>query len=501
MNVLFKTPNKKLKLKAYHHAGEENPSTACRHPKKRYLMNGKTVIILLSVSLVLVSITFTPRTPPPRQSPPVSQPMVTFNQTYGGTDNDAAFDLVQTADGGFSLVGYTFSYGAGGGPDMWLVKTNASGNVIWNRTYGGSDWDWASSLVQTIDGGFALVGYTSSYGTVSPYGEGIHDMWLVKTDANGVMIWNQTYGGNRRDEGTDVIQTLDGGFALMGFTHCARSDLWSDDMWLVKTNANGVMIWNRTYGSTGNDQGHSVIQTLDGGFALVGSTSSFGAGANDMWLVKTDANGNVIWHQTYGVTGDDEGKAVIQTIDGGFALVGSTSSFGAGANDMWLVKTDTNGNVTWHQTFGGTGSDEALDLVQTVDGGFALAGYTQSYGQGGRDMWLVKTDANGVMIWNQTYGGLESEIGRSVIQTVDGRLALVGYTSSFGTEGIIQDMAEEFKTSNMWLVIMNINGAIQPSSIATTISSSTPTPGWGPVTLLVAVVVLVTWHRRRKRLK
>jgi hypothetical protein len=504
MSVLFKTANKKNLLKTSPQADEENPSTACRNPKKRRLiaMQGKTVVLLLVmiVSLVLVRITILP--PPPSH---VSQPAVifteSFNKTYGGTGNDAAVDLVQTADEGFALVGSTNSYGVGGGLDMWLVKTDTIGNVIWNKTYGGPGRDWASSLVETIDGGFVLVGYTSSFGISSPYGEGIRDIWLVKTDANGVMIWNQTYGGIRKDKGNDLIQTVDGGFAILGYmmSYDAGSDLWSDDMWLVKTDANGVMIWNQTYGDIGDNQGKAIIQTVDGGFALVGSTSSFSAGGDDMWLVKTDPNGVMIWNRTYGYIGDNEGNDIIQTLDGGFALVGSTSSFSAGGDDMWLVKTDPNGVMIWDRAYGGAENDGADSLVQTTDGGFTLAGYTSSFSAGGDDMWLVKTDTKGHVIWNQTYGGSDLDCAVSLVQTSDGCIASVGTTSSFGVEGIWVDFAEEGKTCNMWLVKLETNGTIQLLSITTKITSSTPTPGWGNITILVAAVVLIIWKKRRKQ--
>jgi hypothetical protein len=377
---------------------------------------------------------------------------------------------------------------------MWLVKTDANGVMIWNETFGGIYEDRGHAIIQTLDGGFALVGDTRSYGA------GNADMWLVKTDANGKVTWHQTFGGSGWDSALSLVQTLDGGFVLLGYTSSFGAG--SFDMWLVKTDANGVMIWDQTYGSIHRELGRSVIQTVDGGFALVGDTEPYGA--NDMWLVKTDANGVMIWNQSYGGTRFDTAYSLVQTLDGGFALVGNTISYGAGNSDMCLVKTDASGKMIWHQSYGTAEDEDGYAVIQTVDGGFALVGLTRSYGNG--DMWLVKTSASGLMIWNQTYGGTDFDIAYDLVQTIDGGFALTGYTSSFGAGRIGHHIgiAMYGRTSNLWLVKMVTNGTIQQSSIttsstSTTISSSTPTPGWEFAPLLVAIAALAIWHRRKRK--
>jgi hypothetical protein len=153
--------------------------------------------------------------------------------------------------------------------------------------------------------------------------------------------------------------------------------------------------WNKTYGGTDTDYGYSVVQTSDGGYAITGYTYSFGAGGTDVYLVKTDANGNIQWSKTYGGTDTDVGYSVVQTSDGGYAIAGYTLSFGAGGSDVYLVKTDSLGNMVWSKTFGGTGADHAYSVVQTADGGYAITGYTYSFGAGGYDVYLVKTDVYG----------------------------------------------------------------------------------------------------------
>ncbi len=346
-----------------------------------------------------------------------------WSQTYGGSGDDEAYSVVQTSDGGYALAGYTNSSGAGS-YDFWLIKTNSSGGMLWNQTYGGAGDDEAYSVVQSNDTGYAVAGYTNSYGA------GETDAWLVKTDSSGNTQWSQTYGGRAQDGAYSVIQTSDGGYALAGFTDSYGAG--SFDFWLVKTNSSGGMLWNQTYGGTGDDEACCVIQTSDGGYALAGYTNSFGAGGYDFWLVKTDSSGNMVWNQTYGGSGDEEAGWVIQTSDGGYALTGLTNSTGAGSYDFWLVKTDSYGTSQWNQTYGGAYDEVANALVQTSDGGYALGGLTGSYGAGDIDYWLVKTTSSGSMQWSQTYGGSDDDEAYSLVQTSDGGYALAGFTASYG---------------------------------------------------------------------
>ena len=292
----------------------------------------------------------------------------------------------------------------------------------WNRTYKGPSW--GRSLVQTGDGGYAIAGYKW---VVEPVN--VADFWLVKTDAAGNMQWNKTYGGTNSDVACSVVQTLDGGYAIAGRTSSYGAGL--SDFWLVKTNAIGNLQWNKTYGGTHLDLAYSMIQTLDGGYAIAGETSSYGAGSDDFWLVKTDSSGNVQWNQTYGGNYAEIAYSIIQTTDwGGYALAGFTDSYGAGDYDFWLVKTDVTGHAEWNKTYGGTYEDIAYSVVQTDDGGYAIAGYTKSYGAGDYDSWLVKTDLLGNHLANRTYGGTDDDRAYSVVQVDDGAYVLVGDTQS-----------------------------------------------------------------------
>jgi parallel beta-helix repeat protein len=350
-----------------------------------------------------------------------------WNRTYGGVEDDEPWAIIQTADGGYALTGSTYSFGAGGG-DVWLVRTDDSGNMLWNKTYGGASTDVAYSIIQTNDGGYALAGTTYSSGA------GLSDFWLLKTDRNGTAMWSKTYGGTGNDIAMSMVQTVDGDYALVGSTQSFGAGNW--DAWLVKTDKDGNVLFDHTYGGTGNDGARSLVQTSDGGFAMTGSTVSFSVGLSDFWLIKTDANGTTQWSKTYGGSNWDDPYAMIQTSDGGYVLAGCSQSFGSGAGDFWLIKTDASGNHVWNKTYGGTSEDRPYSLTQTFDGGYALVGYTYSFGAGDSDLWFVRTSTDGNARWNQTYGGTSEDYARSMVQTSDGGYALGGSTRSFGAGGV-----------------------------------------------------------------
>ena len=380
-------------------------------------------------------------------------PETTWTKTFGGASSDRARSVQQTADGGYIVAGDTRSYGAGS-CDFWLVKTDPCGDEQWNKTYGGEKSEEAYSVQQTTDGGYIVAGRTQSYGASDS------DFWLVKTDSKGNEQWNKTYDRSGYDEAWSVQQTTDGGYILAGFAYF-RVTPWQD-FWLVKTDSKGNKQWDKTHGGRCNEAAHSVQQTTDGGYILAGWTHSYGAGQSDLWLLKTDSSGDELWNRTYGGTDYEQAYSVHQTTDGGYIVAGETRSYDAGSEEVWLIKTDSNGNKQWDRTYGGTRS-EAYSVQQTADGGYIVAGYTYSYGTGGDDFWLVKTDSSGNEQWNKTYGGTGGEEAWSVQQTTDGGYILAGYTDSYDAGG-----------RDFWLVKVGWAPSICIYTDKTTYSSGDP---------------------------
>ena len=353
-------------------------------------------------------------------------PDTVWTKTFGGSNIDIGHCVQQTADSGYIIAGYTRSYGTISGRNVWLVKTDKNGNQQWNNTFGGNADDEGYSVQQTIDGGYIISGYTKSFGA------GLMDVFLIKADPSGNQVWSKTFGGVQDDEGYSVLETNDGDYVVSGVT--SSSGAGSRDMWMIKTDPSGNLIWQKTHGGMSSDGAWYVAQTTDGGFILTGWTLSYGPGAlGNAWLVKTDSLGNQQWNKFFGGDDVDRGYAVQQTTDGGYILTGYTDSFGAGLYDMLLIKTDSLGYAGWTKTFGGTGRDYGNSVQQTSDGGFIVLGYTLSFGAGGDDFYLVKTDANGNEEWFKTYGGSASDVGFFMRQTNDGGLIMTGHTLSFGS--------------------------------------------------------------------
>lgn len=370
-------------------------------------------------------------------------------------------DVRQTTDGGYILVGSTL-----GNPDVWLVKTDADGHEIWSRTFAGDGSEYGSSVRQTADGGYIIAGEigtpyvpikgqttssnsagtdTESQGTET----GDADIWLIKTDSDGEEIWSQRFGGEEEEESRSVCQTSDNGYIIVGHI-TTREEFISEvsvngtveditleiiqpggaAIWLIKTDVNGNEIWNKTFSGNSYDYSSEVRQTAGGGYIIVGRTSSYGAGKRDVWLIKTDANGNEIWNKTFGGSANDTGQSVSQTTDSGYIITGYTTSYGVGEEDLWLIKTDHDGNLIWSKTFGGADDDFGTSVCQTASGGYIVAGYTKSFSDRLSDVWLIKTDADGNMTWHQTFDADGNEYGSSVIQTADWGYLVAGQSSS-----------------------------------------------------------------------
>jgi len=350
-------------------------------------------------------------------------PTYAWNKVYGGPDGEYAFSFNKTLDDGYIIVGDTSSYGAGSS-DMWLFKIDRMGNEMWSKTIGGTEADRAQYIQITFDDGYIITGSTYSYG------EGLADIWLVKTDELGNEEWSKTFGGSDDDFGYAVQNTSDGGYIIVGLTYSFGGG-WSD-VWIVKTDEFGNELWNKTFGLYEMDGANSVQQTLDGGYIIAGFTESFGSGWSDIWILKTDQFGNVLWNKTYGGIYHDRANSIQQTTDGGYIITGYTYSFGAGSSDILLIKIDEFGNEQWQKTFGGINQDFSQFVQQTLDGGYIVVGDTRSYGSGYKDVWLIKTDEFGNQQWERLYGGPEHDGASQIRQAIDGGYMVVGYSVSYG---------------------------------------------------------------------
>ncbi len=348
----------------------------------------------------------------------------TFQKSIGGSASDYAANLSPTADNGFILVGTTSSFGAGGA-DIYLIKLNADGDTLWTRTYGGANDEYGSSVTQTSDGGYIISGNTKSFGVAGK------DAYLIKTDMNGNVLWSKTYGSTGNDYGNKVLQTTDGGYIVAGTTESVGNGNYN--VYLIKTNSDGDTLWTKSYGGSLEDDGNFIQQTSDGGFILVGTTFSFGSGGYDIYVIKTNESGDTTWTKTYGGTIDDYGFSVKQIAGGDYLVTGTTNSFGAGSFDCYLMQLNPIGGVVWIKTYGGTGWDNGYSILQTTDNGFLVLGQSFSFGIAS-DIYLIKTDEVGDTLWTRTYGGSGYEFESCILQTTDGGYLISAGEESFGPD-------------------------------------------------------------------
>jgi len=403
-------------------------------------------------------------------------PDTEWEKTFGGSDNEKAYSIEQTTDGGYILAGETNSYGAGEF-DVYLVKTDALGKIEWEKTYGGSGTEFARSVRQTTDGGYIIAGGTNSYGA------GWYDFYLVKTDALGNIEWEKKYGGSDNEEAYSIEQTTDGGYIIAGETRSYGAGEF--DVYLVKTDALGNIEWEKTYGGSDYEEAYSIEQTTDGGYILAGGTISYGVNG-DAYVVKTDASGNKEWEKTYGGSNTEYIRSVHQTTDGGYILAGDSANFSIEWYDIYLVKTDASGNKEWEKIIDSGSWDDGFSVEQTTDGGYIIAGDTGFCDVNG-DAYLVKTDALGKIEWEKTVGGSDYDCACSVGQTTDGGYIIAGDTASYGAVGVDVYLAKVSPWTNTPVgsnVTVSLESAavtfpdVQESGV-TTATTSTENPG-GP---------------------
>lgn len=306
---------------------------------------------------------------------------------------------------------------------LFLMHSLTAQVTKFERVYGGGGYDYGYSVIQTYDKGYAVAGATSSFGN------GNMDAYLLKVDSNGVAKFHWTFGGINIEQAYSVKETADSGLVIAGYTNSFGHGGY--DMYLIKTKKNGDTAWTKTFGGDNWDFAYSAQQTTDGGYIIAGGTYSFGAGSEDMYLVKVDANGDTAWTKTFGGTNDDEARSVKQTSDGGYILTGFTKSFGDASGDMYTVKTDQNGDTMWTYLYAGVLEDASYDVVECPSK-YLIGGKTKSIGSGNFDCISLEISLSGSYIYADSYGGSAEDGTNSVAYSPGGRFALMGYTYSFG---------------------------------------------------------------------
>jgi hypothetical protein len=404
----------------------------------------------------------------------IAQPDIDWQKCLGGTTNEFGRSIQQTTDGGYIIAGGSTSNngdvtGNHGGEDIWIVKLNSLGNITWQKSLGGSGYDFAYWIQQTADGGYIIAGQTHSNDGDVTGNNGGRDVWIVKLSSVGAITWQKTLGGTSTDDAPFIQQTTDGGYIIAGHTFSTDGDVTSNhggsDVWVVKLDSLGNITWQKSLGGLNNDKGQSILQTADGGYVVAGYSQSNDGdvtgnhGNNDMWIVKLDSLGNIIWQKSLGGTSVDAAFSMQQTTDGGYVVAGYSQSNNGDATgnhgdfDMWIIKLDSLGSIMWQKSLGGTDYDRASFIQQTLDGGYVISGYSQSndgdvtVNHGDYDMWIVKLDSLGTIMWQKSLGGTNYDYNTSIQQTTDLGYIIIGYTWS--NNG---DVSGNHGNYDMWVI-------------------------------------------------
>jgi hypothetical protein len=422
------------------------------------MVNTQFFIILFSVFII----------------PAVSLSQVSFERTYGHEFYDTGYAVLQTADGGYVIAGESSPFGAG--IDVYLIRTDPSGDTLWTRTYDSGNREVGLAIQQTTDEGYVIAGL---WQLSDPYNE---EVYLIRIDSSGDTLWTRTYGGEDCDVGYSVQQMTDGGYVIAGTTTpCIGGSADSADVYLIRTASSGDTLWTRKYGGGGDDWGYEVQQTTDGGYVIAGDAWSFGGGNWDAYLVKTDSSGDTLWTRRYGGDDDQHGRSVQQTMDGGYVIAGDTGSFLA--REVYLIKTDSSGDTLWTKRYGRDDDHGGLSVRETTDGGYVIAGNSgclvnppMEYRY---DVYLIRTDSSGDTLWTKTYGGEWDDHGYSVRQTMDGGYVVVGKTLSFGAadwdvyliktdpDGIVDISENDHRSMELprsWAMSQNYPNPFNPST-------------------------------------
>jgi Ricin-type beta-trefoil lectin domain-like/PA14 domain/Secretion system C-terminal sorting domain len=451
----------------------------------------QTSISVFSLSLLFVGLLTTLT-----QQAQAQTPTLAWQKLFGGDVNEDIVTIQPTTDGGYIVAGSTTSSNSGdiglnhgavnGTADCWVAKLNASGALQWKKTLGGDITEVITSIQQTKDGGYILIGTTNSFnsgnvGTNNHGGPGDEDCWVVKLNASGTVQWQKLLGGNNTDNGVAIKQTTDGGYILAAKTLSSNSgdvglNHGGNDYWIAKLGTTGAIQWQKTLGGSNEESVSDIQLTADGGYIVSGTTNSSNTGdvglldgRTHSWLVKLNGSGTIQWQKSLGLnrTDGDSVLSIQQTADGGYITVGSSGYVSASFTntDARIVKTNATGTIEWEKTLGGNDADIAVSIQQTRDGGYIMVGYTNSSNsgvigatKGDFDGWIIKLNASGILEWQKTLGGDRGDLFRTVRQTADGGFIIAGWTNSSNSG----DIGANRGGSDFWVVKLN---ASNPSNL------------------------------------
>ncbi|MPT33479.1 MAG: T9SS type A sorting domain-containing protein [Chryseobacterium sp.] len=352
--------------------------------------------------------------------------------------------------------------------------------IQWQKSLGGSGKDVALNIERTSDGGYITAGYSDSNDGDVTENRGFLDFWIVKSDSNGNVQWQKTLGGSGSETAHSIKQTLDSGYIVLGRSASNDGDVsgnhGSEDFWIVKLNANGNIQWQKSLGGISVDSAFDLDLTSDGGYILKGESSSNSGdvtgnhGSVDFWVLKLDSIGNIQWQKSLGGSLFESAYSIQQTSDSGYILAGGSRSNDGdvtgnhGSFDFWIVKLNNNGSIEWQKSLGGSGIDIASNIKETSDGGYIVAGYSNSNdgdvtgNRGGFDYWIVKLDNNGIIQWQKSLGGSNDDYAANIQQTLDGKYIVVG--SSLSNDGDVSGHHGDSENNDAWIVRLNSSGDI-----------------------------------------
>ena len=390
---------------------------------------------------------------------------IDFITTLGGSKNESAQAIINTTDGGYAILGHAQSMDgdvttkSNESYDYWLLKYDATNQLEWQKTYGGSADDRGADLIQTSDGGYVIVGKSKSNDFEVSENAGFDDFWVVKLDSNGSVYWENSFGFAGSDVPYSIIQTNDDGYLLTGVLDVSASNGQGDrnsilsrhaggDYWVIKLNSNGVKQWSNYYGGSFTDTAYDAIQTEDDGYIIVGSSDSNDVditnnkGTYDFWIIKISATGNLVWEKSFGGSEIDEAHAINKSADGNYLIAGDTRSSDLdisqnnGAADLWVIKITPEGTLLWEKTLGGSSFDVGRSVSKTQDNGFIISGSSRSTNASfssnkvQNDAWVIKLNSCGDLEWQKTIGGSEVDFFYDTVELNDQTVVAVGDSNS-----------------------------------------------------------------------